>query len=526
MLGAIALLAGAGIGGYRKMKQDEKDEARQKTQDDRADQKFQWEAQDRARQESERQALANAAKPVAMEMGAGGMTKPDYMDNADVGLAGPGGTADLPNGGLIEGGYKVQGKGYADQGAAQAEVDKQNTPEARVNRRVMALEGLGRYEDADRARLGQIQLEGAGVNLRSGKLALETAEAAASHDKMFREVVGQFHKGGWQAIPGIYDNYKDGFTANVQEDGKGGATITRYDADGKPAGQQAFASPMEFITSQLARLDPKLWVTTTQHAEDAKRAQGNADRTHKLREKEVDSKIELNGARAENMALRGALAAGRAAPAAAEPAPFNPLHDFDPKQARKAAMDQAIEESKNSPKPLSDSEIAKRAQGIYSATRDAAAAENVNRQVQSTVTAALRSAAANPAAYAEAYAKASQLAPGAQLAAWGFKPPGSTNGPKPAAPGAAPQQPMAIQAPAPAAAAPVAQQPTAPGPQPARAQGEPLQSFKARLVQWDQNRMAYEAAIADAAATSTSEQARRAALAGRPDLQRMGQGLR
>lgn len=64
--------------------------------------------------------------------------------------------------------------------------------------------------------------------------------------------------------------------------------------------------------------------------------------------------------------------------------------------------------------------------------------------------------------------------------------------------------------------------PTEPGPKPEKAEGEALQDFKARLLAWDRNRMAWE----DARLKAKQEAERKAALAARPDLQRMTQGMR
>ena len=414
MSGALAFVAGLGAG-YMKQKQTNIENERQAKLDAQREQEFQWRADEQKRQTDERQAIVQASKPIAMEIGAGGMVKPDYMDNADVGQ---------PNeGALLPGGYKVQGKSYTDQATAQAEVDKQNTPQAVASRVGAAMRGAGNVQ-------GAMNMEHAGLQIESAKDQLAKSQEQSAHDKAFRSVVTRFQKDGWAGIPAIYADYKDGHTATVQEDGKGGAVITRIGPDGQPVGSKAFTSPMEFITDQLANLDPKLYVSTVQHKEDKKQAQSNSDRDYELKKKEVDSKIELRGAQAENMALRGALAASRAGgqpQQAGEPAPFNPLHDFDPKQARKSAMDQAMEEAKTAAaggKPVSEADIARRSQSIYGSMRDAAAADNTKSYYLQGASNDLKASSSDPAAYAATYQKA--LAKGIlpqQLVSMGFKPP-------------------------------------------------------------------------------------------------------
>ena len=248
MSGALAFVAGLGAG-YMKQKQTNIENERQAKLDAQREQEFQWRADEQKRQTDERQAIVQASKPIAMEIGAGGMVKPDYMDNADVGQ---------PNeGALLPGGYKVQGKSYADQATAQAEVDKQNTPQAVATRVGAAMRGAGNVQ-------GAMNMEHAGLQIESAKDQLAKSQEQSAHDKAFRSVVTRFQKDGWAGIPAIYADYKDGHTATVQEDGKGGAVVTRIGPDGQPVGSKAFTSPMEFITDQLANLDPKLYVSTVQ----------------------------------------------------------------------------------------------------------------------------------------------------------------------------------------------------------------------------------------------------------------------
>ncbi|MBH2008279.1 MAG: hypothetical protein I8H71_01130 [Xanthomonadaceae bacterium] len=320
MSGILAFLAGAGGGamkGYQMRRdKDADDELKKARAEDRA---WQTEQRDRERKQSAvqdrlQQDLRAAAQPVAMAEGAGGMVRPETMDNRDVGLPENQAQTDA---GLMPVAYRVGAQGYADRGAAQTAVTQENRPEA-VNQRVMAAyQGAGMPEKA-------MQLQAAQRQAAAGDLQLQQAQDADKRDKAFREVVTAFKAGGWGAIPKIYDGYDDGLSAQVQEDGKGGATVISVGADGKEAFRQSFANPMEFITGQVARMDPKLWLgMETQRAErqDARalqaatvaRTQANTDRTHQL---QVDRNAEV---------VRHNQATESAAAAKAKTSPAKPL---------------------------------------------------------------------------------------------------------------------------------------------------------------------------------------------------------
>ena len=90
-------------------------------------------------------ALKNALQPVTMEEGAGGMTKAPAMDNRDVGLPE---NAALPNGGLQEGGFQVQGKSFTERAPAEIALKQANSPEAKAGRVATALESRGKPTEA------------------------------------------------------------------------------------------------------------------------------------------------------------------------------------------------------------------------------------------------------------------------------------------------------------------------------------------------------------------------------------------
>jgi hypothetical protein len=241
-------------------------------------------AKEQGEEDALRSNLRAAAAPVALTEGAGGMVRPDTMDNRDVGLPE---NASQPNDGLMPVAYRIGAQGFADRGAAEAAVQKQNSPEA-VNQRVMAAyQGAGQFDKA-------IQIQAAQRQAAAGDLALKQAKDGDARDNAFRQVVTAFHAGGWGAIPKIYEGYNDGNSAKVVEDGKGGATVISIGPDGKEVGRNTFSKPMDFITGQVARMDPKLWVgledkradrqeTRAIQSSTVARTQANADRDYQLR---------------------------------------------------------------------------------------------------------------------------------------------------------------------------------------------------------------------------------------------------
>ncbi len=132
------------------------------------------------------------------------------------------------------------------------------------------------------------------------------------------------------------------------------------------------------------------------------------------------------------------------------------MSDFDPKQARKAAMDQAIEEAKNNPgkdgAPVSEKQISSRAQAIYGGLRDAAATDNSSRQRAVVFSKAAR-VAKTPEEIEAVRARALQSGYTSQEMA-SLDPRFAPKQPpaKPATPFIAAAQPKALSAPAPAPA--------------------------------------------------------------------------
>lgn len=434
---ALAALVGGYLNGQQIVKSRDDAEEEKKTK-----------AEDRAYMQAQRQrttkqqgvedqlqtSLQDAARPVTITEGAGGMVRPATMDNSDVGLPE---NAALPNGGLLPAGYRVADQAFTDRPQAEAAAAKQNAPEAVNSRVIAAYRGAGQVDKA-------MQVEG----------SMRTAEVQKMQlaDAKWRRDLGGAMQGGHQGLAALATNSEAGPMAGMKvqvipsADGK--VTYGAMGPDGKIQpipGLPSFTNDQNGITQAAFMLDktvtPEARLAHYTQLEDRDLRQKNGDRDYKLKEREVDSRIELRGAQAENMMLRANIMASRGtggggsgrSSSGQEPASFDPLSDFDPKQARKAAMDQAAEDAKNSGKTVSDAEIAKRAQGIYSALRTAAASENTNMHVQSVVSTAFRKAGSDPEAYADTYNQAQKVAGPQQLAVWGYKPPGATGSAKPPA---------------------------------------------------------------------------------------------
>lgn len=164
----IPLMAAAlyGLAGYQNNKNRERENARQDAEDA-------WKTKDRARKEAEwgeadqiKTDLKAAAAPVKLEEGAGGMVKPDTMDNRDVGL--PENQA-LPNGGLMQGMFKVGNQSFSDKAQAEKAVVDYNAPEAVASRTVQAYRKNGQLDKA-------INMENAIMDRKAKQLGLSIDE--------------------------------------------------------------------------------------------------------------------------------------------------------------------------------------------------------------------------------------------------------------------------------------------------------------------------------------------------------------
>jgi hypothetical protein len=300
---AIAVI-GAGMGGYargvrehNRGKAEEEDQAFRKEQQGRL--RKTWEEED-----AERAELAAAAAPRTVDVTTSStFTKPDTMDNRDVGQPGEPTLAPTST-------YRVGMQSFASQADAQKAADAMNVPTA-VNARMADVIGKRDPARANTLRMQATQGEAAQLQLQRAK-DLEAREAA------LRDLGGQLIQGGWSAVPKIYERYNDGHTVTVVENGKGGATITTVGPDGKPVGQPREFKDLQHFFGVIAgsRFDPKLWMDAETARATAERAQSNADREYGLRERQLQETSRHNKALEDAAAARA-----RAAGAASGPAP-------------------------------------------------------------------------------------------------------------------------------------------------------------------------------------------------------------
>ncbi|MDR0215563.1 MAG: hypothetical protein LBJ15_16395 [Comamonas sp.] len=269
---------------------------------------------------------------------------------------------------------------------AQAAAKQYSSPEAAHARSVAAYRGAGQVDKA--LELERNQLQGQAAQLQLDEALLKKSNAAYDQEWMkllsspdqIAARLGQEMGANVKAVPSA-----DGKTmqfVSVGQDGKQTALHAPV-----PNSQEGW-SPL--VMEQLKSIDPMHKFQFNYQQAQLKQKQANDDREFQLKQQQrADDREYKRGL----LALRGAAAGGSGSAAGGAPV-FDPLSDFDPKQARKAAMDQALDEAKNSAsaEPVSEKQIATRAQAIYAGMRDAAAADNTGRQRAAVFASAARTA--------------------------------------------------------------------------------------------------------------------------------------
>jgi hypothetical protein len=264
-----SFLAGFG-GGYLKANRQTAEDERQAKIDARAEKEFsrkeaEWKDADQLKAD-----LKDAANTASIEQGAGGMVKPAEMDNRDVGLAE---NASLPNGGLMQGQFKVGNQTYAEKSQAEKAVSDQNAPDAVAQRMAAAYRKNGQMEKA-------IGMENAVMDSKLKKLGLSTAEAKFADDEFNRtlmkgidahpdwtvgaaKILTDTQIGGLSGLTVSARPSKDGKTVDfvgVDKDGAEKALKSfKSGADGKAeflqsAGRASFESKLNFVVEK-ARAD-------------------------------------------------------------------------------------------------------------------------------------------------------------------------------------------------------------------------------------------------------------------------------
>lgn len=269
-------------------------------------------------------------------------------------------------------------KSFSTAAEAQQAVTDYAKPEAMNQRVVAAYRGAGLADKAleverniNQGQVSKLQLDEA-IQARADKAWDQGLNAAAANaESLAKYFSGSPLVGGNQvkAVPSA-----DGKTVQFFSVGADGQQTALY----QPVSSDPSAwAPL--LTQMSRSLQPEQRLQHMYRLDESRRLQANADRDFELRKQARDDDREYKRG---VLALRGAAGGSGGKGGAAEPAAFDPLSDFDPKQARKAAMDQALDEAKNNPgsQPMSEKQISARAQAIYAGFRDQAAADNISRE--------------------------------------------------------------------------------------------------------------------------------------------------
>jgi hypothetical protein len=173
-----ASVAAEGINGYlrgmqitRGMEREDEEKAYREEQRNNA-------RQDREDKVQEKRQLQDAARPVEVIEGAGGMTKPETADNRDVGQPGDVGMA----AGGLHAGSRVAGTTYTDPAAASAAAVSANTPDAVAGRQAGVLRAAGKPMEA-------AQLESATVQGKAARFTLDKAQQDFINEKFDKQLM-------------------------------------------------------------------------------------------------------------------------------------------------------------------------------------------------------------------------------------------------------------------------------------------------------------------------------------------------
>ena len=266
--GLASFIAGMGTGYFSaKDKQAERDrQARMdKIVTDRADRE--------ARDDQE-------AQNIKQELGAAA-TQPKVADTAAVPADGVGPVApeDSPER------YQVGNASFGTAPEASAAAAAGAKSPDQVN---AAMAGVFRkYGQVDKA----MSLEASTKQAKVADLQLKDAESAAKHKEFAQAAFQSLQQGGTQGFAKFAtEAYGDGRTYNVQDDGKGGGTVTVADKDGKPVGSAIpFKSPEDLVMMAISRADPSKWVDYKGKQNTEARQQENWEKEYTLRKKDSES---------------------------------------------------------------------------------------------------------------------------------------------------------------------------------------------------------------------------------------------
>lgn len=213
---SVAFLAGLGTG-YMNQKKSQKDEERQAKKDSQDQMIFDANMEKINREKSDRDTLKSAARDVEVDVGAGGMTRPETMDNRDVGMAE---NQSQPNAGLLPVAARVGTRTFANPDEANKFAQEQNSPTGKSTRIANAYREIGRPEDAIRLETAQSQQKLTGMQVQQ-------AEEQAAREAFNQNAMDEMRQNGtFQGIANILtktgSNGLNGvsFSAEPSEDGK------------------------------------------------------------------------------------------------------------------------------------------------------------------------------------------------------------------------------------------------------------------------------------------------------------------
>lgn len=291
----VSFAAGVGAGFLNAKRQEKLDGERA---EDRAMAKEENDFRREERQTAKnlRMSLADAARPVTVEEGAGGMVKPESMDNRDVGLPE---NAALPNEGLSLGGYRVKDKAYAAQPEAAAAAATQNSPEA------VALRQGAAYRQAGQP-VAALDIEQKQAAITSARVAqakkmkeegfLDAARVSRTGDA--QAVFDTFNKTGTMKLDGVPT------VTPVERDLPGIGKVTTFDYVGKMTGPDG--QPREIKVNSH---DLSMQTLPFEKALELQRKGADSDNKATYQQGLLDNKIkqlELTGQIAEAKALAAA----------------------------------------------------------------------------------------------------------------------------------------------------------------------------------------------------------------------------
>lgn len=297
--GLAAFTAGLGSGYLNASRQAKLDA---QGDEDRAMRKQEFDAKmdDVNQAKSLRLSLADAARPIGVQQGAGGSVRPDSMDNRDVGLPE---NADLPNGGLTLGNYKVAGKGYQDASTADAAAAAQNTPDAIAKRQGQAYRLAGQPGQALDIEQKQAAITGAQIT-QAKKIKeegfIDAARASRTGDP--QAVFDAFNKSGTMKLTGMPT------VTPVERELPGIGKVTTYDYSGQVIGPDGQPKDVKVNSHDFS-----MQTLPFEKALELQRKGTDSDNKATYQQGMIDNKIkqlELTGQIAEAKAMRAAAGGG------------------------------------------------------------------------------------------------------------------------------------------------------------------------------------------------------------------------